>query len=261
MEKTGTREWSDRSFNIQTGCEHDCVYCYAKAQAIRFKKATAASWRQPILREIPNKGLPRFTQVMFPTTHDITPKNAHACFFAIQALIERRNRVLVVTKANHKSMKFLCKALERHKPLIEFRITIGSPDDTTLKHWEPNAPSFKDRLNSLQFAHEMGYKTSVSAEPLLCKTEEFQLLHNAVYAYITEGIWVGKLNNCGGRVGVNTAHDEGYNTLLHPLMSDQNDKNILALYNKYKDDPLVKWKDSIRVVIAKQAVAKETVRP
>ena len=27
---TGTREWAASNVNIQDGCEHDCLYCYAK---------------------------------------------------------------------------------------------------------------------------------------------------------------------------------------------------------------------------------------
>lgn len=251
MKKTGTREWSNVSFNIQTGCEHDCIYCYAKANAIRFKRATPVNWKHPIAREIPDKGLPRRTLVMFPTAHDITSENVLDCLRAIQTLILRQNKVLVVTKANFHSMDCLTKSLARYRNEVEFRITIGSPHDYDLGRWEPHAPTFEDRLKSLQLAFSRNYKTSVSAEPLLCKTRDFPLLYNAVRPYATEGVWVGKLNNCGGRIGVNTAGDESYNIPLHLLMSDQNDENILSLYNRYKNNSQVKWKDSIRAVVAK----------
>ena len=48
---TGTQEWAASNVNIQDGCEHDCRYCYAKTMAIRFKRATPASWRFPRLRQ------------------------------------------------------------------------------------------------------------------------------------------------------------------------------------------------------------------
>jgi hypothetical protein len=31
----------------------------------------------------------------------------------------------------------------------------------------------------------------------------------------------------------------------------QSDLNILKLYNKYKNDPVIRWKDSVQKVIAK----------
>ena len=37
----GTREWADKNYNVIFGCAHDCIYCYAKNNMIRFKKTTA----------------------------------------------------------------------------------------------------------------------------------------------------------------------------------------------------------------------------
>ena len=36
----GTGEWAAGNVNIQNGCEHNCLYCYAKAMAIRFRRNT-----------------------------------------------------------------------------------------------------------------------------------------------------------------------------------------------------------------------------
>ena len=35
---SGTKEWSVSSVNCITGCEHNCRYCYARANALRFKR-------------------------------------------------------------------------------------------------------------------------------------------------------------------------------------------------------------------------------
>jgi DNA repair photolyase len=34
----GTKEWADKTVNCCTGCSHDCLYCYAKGMAVRFKQ-------------------------------------------------------------------------------------------------------------------------------------------------------------------------------------------------------------------------------
>ena len=76
---TGTKEWSNFSYNICKGCEHGCLYCYAKAQACRFDKPMRipGQWnrqklnptRRALGAEVGAKGV-----VMFPTSHDITPR-------------------------------------------------------------------------------------------------------------------------------------------------------------------------------------------
>jgi DNA repair photolyase len=39
-----TWQWATKTINCCTGCSHDCLYCYAKSMAIRFKQVTAAQW-------------------------------------------------------------------------------------------------------------------------------------------------------------------------------------------------------------------------
>jgi hypothetical protein len=50
--KFGVQEWAEHSMNFQTGCEHGCVYCYAREQALRFKWInTWEEWETPKIRE------------------------------------------------------------------------------------------------------------------------------------------------------------------------------------------------------------------
>ena len=68
---TGTREWASSNVNIQAGCEHDCRYCYAKAMAVRFGRATPGSWAQPVIDpKRAGKGYARRRgRIMFPSSH------------------------------------------------------------------------------------------------------------------------------------------------------------------------------------------------
>jgi DNA repair photolyase len=34
----GTREWASTNVNFITGCSNNCLYCYARAMAIKFGK-------------------------------------------------------------------------------------------------------------------------------------------------------------------------------------------------------------------------------
>ncbi len=43
---TGTNEWSERTENIQRGCSHNCLYCYASSNAVRFKLRDRNDWER-----------------------------------------------------------------------------------------------------------------------------------------------------------------------------------------------------------------------
>jgi DNA repair photolyase len=49
---TGTREWSEYSFNIGLGCSNNCLYCYARQNALRYKKINSPDeWQNEIVSE------------------------------------------------------------------------------------------------------------------------------------------------------------------------------------------------------------------
>ena len=76
----GTQEWSVKTVNCCTGCSHDCLYCYAKEMATRFMQVTTAEWPLERIRtKDVNKRHKKYDgQVMFPSSHDITPSNLSA---------------------------------------------------------------------------------------------------------------------------------------------------------------------------------------
>ncbi len=85
----GTREWATKTVNCCTGCSHDCIYCYAKGMAVRFKQLTAGQWP---LERIRQKDVDRIYkkydgQVMFPSSHDLTPGNIEGCLTVLRCLI------------------------------------------------------------------------------------------------------------------------------------------------------------------------------
>ncbi|KKK65407.1 hypothetical protein LCGC14_2974430, partial [marine sediment metagenome] len=74
------------------------------------------------------------------------------------------------------------------RDLIQFRFTITSIDNNLLSFWEPNAPLFEERLESLIHSFEKGYKTSISVEPFL-DLDPF-LLIDELAPFVTESIWI-----------------------------------------------------------------------
>lgn len=144
------------------------------------------------LKQVGKNYKKRKGRIMFPSSHDITVNSLFNCMATLHKLLLAGNDVLVTTKPNYACMKILLRAFKSFKKQIQFRFTITSLDDAILSKWEENAPCYKNRISSLIKAFVDGYKTSVSIEPFL-DLNPIQLIRN-VRPYVTESIWVGKLN-------------------------------------------------------------------
>lgn len=252
----GTQEWAAFNVNIQDGCEHDCRYCYAKTMALRFKRATKGSWKKPGIRphDLARGFTKRSGRIMFPTAHDITESNLLACLGVLRKMLAAGNDLLIVSKPRLSCTQQLCTELARYKDQIVFRYSIGSVNDAVLTFWEPGAPAYHDRLASLQYAHAQGFETSVSCEPMLDGAIDDVITD--VRPYVTDSIWLGKANRLRQIIPFNCPGDTKALSRAEELMTIQSDTNIHALYQRYRKDPLIKWKDSIKQVIGLQRPQK-----
>ncbi len=171
-------------------------YCYAKVMAKRFGRCTETTWKKMHVRkDILNKTFRKYNgRVMFPSSHAIIdePKVKPVCFEVIQKLLEANNEVLITTKPSYNVTKEIIDRFEPFRDQIRFRFTITSKSDRLLYFWEPNAPLFQERLNSLKYAFKNDFKTSVSMEPFL--DYEPQDLVEKVSPFITESICIGPMN-------------------------------------------------------------------
>lgn len=246
---SGTKEWAAINFNIQTGCEHDCRYCYARSNALRFKRITKAEyWHVPVLNiaAVKRPWRKKKGTIMFPTTHDITPGNINSCVTVLKKMLEVGNRVLIVSKPHFDCVQRLCEDLVEYQNQILFRFTIGSAFDTTLKFWEPEAPCFAERVAALDLAHRCGYETSVSCEPYLDAsiTEVVRL----VDPYVTDAIWIGKMNHIEQRVDIKGWTGKEF-TFLREVERAQTDLAVTRLAEALKGNPKIKYKESIKKVL------------
>lgn len=245
---SGTKEWAAHSLNCCLGCSHNCAYCYAKANAARYKRRVPDDWANEEINMAAVKKSygKRKGVIMFPTSHDITPKTLEPCLHVLKKLLDAGNEVLIVSKPHYPCIERLCKELYHHKDRILFRFTIGSADDEVLKFWEPGAPSFRERLGSLKLAYHHGFKTSVSCEPML--DDQVGRVVRAAQDYVTDAVWIGKVNKIGSRLSLNKAPQEIVEAGRR-LENSQNDEAIRAIYEMFRNYPQVKWKDSIKQVV------------
>jgi len=66
--------------------------------------------------------------------------------------------------------------------------------------------------------------------------------------YVTDAIWLGKANRLLQRLKANN-EEELMAVEAAVLIESQSDDRILALYDRLKAHPKVKWKDSIKKVV------------
>jgi len=252
----GTEEWAKHNENCINGCAHDCKYCYSKSMAIQYKRKTPENWSNEELKhdKLTQKFRKRNGRIMFPSTHDITPKYLDECIYFLGNILKPGNEVLVVSKPHLECISAICNQLYNYKQNILFRFTIGSADSAVLKFWEPNAPDFEERLAALKYAFDMGFNTSISCEPML--DGNIDELVARVIPYVTDSIWLGKMNYPETRIAINGANDFVTLEAMKHLMSMHSDDWIRSLYSRHKDNPQIKWKESIKKIIGLE-ISKE----
>jgi DNA repair photolyase len=246
---TGTMEWSTININFINGCAHDCKYCYAKANAVRFKRKTRDNWKQEEVRfdKLFPIVKPKDGYTMVPSSHDISLELVHHALKVLDVLLSMGHRVMIVTKPHIEVVYAICQKFSDYKDRILFRFTIGSVNSEILKFWEPGAPSFEERLQSLKLSYEKGFKTSVSCEPAL-DTYTIELAET-VMPYVTDAVWLGKANRLKSIIKLNCGDDLVTQWAAEVLIKSQSDDWVKGLYKHFKDNPQIKWKDSLKNVL------------
>ncbi len=253
----GFQEWIKHSVNISTGCPNDCKYCFAKAAAYRRKQVEKGQWgnEKPPNKDVKKKQKRYDGVVGFPTSHDITPSNVEEYIKVLEKLLSFGNEVLIVSKPNFECIKKICKVGSKYKDKILFRFSIGAMDSEILSFWETNAPPYAKRKESLKYTFDKGFKTSVSMEPLLDSANVVSAVSDIVN-YITDSIWIGKMNYTEGLWDEALKNDDE-NLLKHleAIESGQTDDKVKSVYAEFQEHPKllekIKWKDSYKEVLEK----------
>lgn len=245
---TGTKEWATENVNFCHGCSNGCVYCYARYNSVtRFHRMSHDDWATETVRDHDvRKGRNRVDgRVMLPSMHDITPGTIDAAEIVLLKLLEAGNDVLIVSKPQLKCIQRLCASLRSHRDQILWRFSIGFIDERTQEFWEPNAPKYEERLDCLRMAHELGFETSASAEPLLEPWRAKEIV-DSLRAFVTHSVWIGKLN--GLRIRTKWLYPDGHPE-IDRLEKWQANEKVSEVYETLKDDPLVRWKESYKKVL------------
>lgn len=241
---TNTKQWAKYTINLFKGrCANGCIYCYRNADITRFRENP--EWRikaDPIFKTFKK----RDGVTLYPSAHDIRYEDLtfHISFLA--NFLASGSNIIIVTKPDYYCIAKLCESLEIFKNQIEFRFTIGSYESDILNFYEPNASTFTERFFSVRLVYLKGYKTSISIEPMLDLYPERVI--EKVLPFVTEHIWIGKINLAKIRLTLN-GHADKWEQVSELVNWQANDQNILELVQRLSVYPKIKWKDSIQKVI------------
>lgn len=244
----GTQEWAVKDFNIVTGCLHNCRYCYARGIALHYNQIEKDEWPLERIRvkDVFIRHRKKYDgQIMFPSSHDITPIHLDACITKLKNLLIPGNRVLVVSKPHMECIEMICELLWDFKSQILFRFTIGACDDRILSYWEPNAPAYAERKQCLRYAFNAGFQTSISVEPML-DSANIDALVSELLPYVTHSIWIGKMNHLEG---FRKGSDMVLRQAIDRIKRGQTNRIIKSIYRRYKDNPMIRYKAEIKKIV------------
>ncbi len=265
--KMGTKEWAGRNVNCVKGCGIGCIYCYAKAMAKHYRGYTDDSWRAMQTNDhAVKKGYGKSKRkssapwdIMFPTTHNIFIEEPYfsACIKVLKKCLNAKNTVLITIKPNLAVVKKLCTIFKKFKNTIGFRFTIGSVNSDILRVFEPFGSSFEERIESLKYATNNGFSTTVSAEPLLDR-KPYDLIKNLVpylsaldYERDVGTIWIGLLKKQYIPQALRTGQIKKY---LDNIKSALKFDHIFSYYRELYSNKRIKWKESVLKLMIKNDI-------
>jgi DNA repair photolyase len=152
------------TFNPYTGCDHQCIYCYASSYIQSFKECRPKKDEIAILKReaIKLKG----ETVSLANSSDPYPRieaTEGLTRRCLEILVESNCKIQIITKSN---------IVTRDDDLLgkvpaTVALTITTDDDCVAKTLEPLAPSSSQRLRAAQDLTKAGIPVSVRIDPII----------------------------------------------------------------------------------------------
>jgi len=194
------REYCELAANLYSGCEHNCVYCYAPLALKRTRDTfSQVQIRSNVLSKFKNDAeilmarkedrpiLLSFTTDPYQPI-DIFQKLTRN---AIQILHDHGLKVSILTKGGARAERDF-DLLASSPDLSEFGTTLVFLDEKNRTEIEPGASPTQERIETIKKAHKKGIFTYVSLEPVWFPEDALKIIdltHEFVDRYK-----VGKLN-------------------------------------------------------------------
>jgi len=177
----------DRSVNPYRGCEHGCVYCYARPshaflglspgldfETRLFYKPDAP---EQLRRELARPGY-RAAPIAFGVNTDAyqpVERRLRLTRRLLEVLAETRHPFMLITKATliERDLDLLAPLAEQG--LVRVGITLTTLDEDLSRRLEPRAAGPKQRLRTMQTLREAGIPVTVSISPVIPALTDHEL--------------------------------------------------------------------------------------
>jgi len=200
----GQWQFADKSFNIRDSrkaCKHACTYCFVTPLLGRFRGNVPL---EPVpieeaFPEDPAKAAKRWAKpkngpkvIFFPSTHDIFLENVPSYVACCARMIGAGHEIMFVTKPHEAATAEFIRLFDpKLRDKIHTFITITSDDDAVLKHYEPFAAPYAERVRCLRRLFEAGFQTSAMIEPYLTDPRRFV---PEVEPFVRQVVAIGSMN-------------------------------------------------------------------
>ncbi|MBN2030528.1 radical SAM protein [bacterium] len=164
----------DYTINPYTGCQHGCIYCYARFMIKYTHHQT--EWGSFIDvkingPEVLKKQLTKLSRGLVSLSTVTDPYQASENRYQITRkilieLLKHRFPVSILTKSNL-VLRDIDVLKQFDQNACEVGFSINTLDENIRNHFEPHAPSIQKRIESLKILHKEGIKTWVFLAPIL----------------------------------------------------------------------------------------------
>lgn len=155
---------SKLTFNPYTGCDHQCIYCYASSYIPNFKGCRPKKDALAVLKREASKL--KGETVSISNSSDPYPRaeaSEGLTRRCLEVLVKSRCKIQIITKSNlvTRDDDLLCRVP------ATVALTITTDDDSLAAILEPLAPSPSQRIRAAQDLIKAGIQVSVRIDPII----------------------------------------------------------------------------------------------
>ena len=152
------------TLNPYTGCDHNCVYCYAQSYVPRFHLCRP---KQNLLKRLAREAAKlKGETISLSNSSDPYPRIERETGLTretLKALAHSSCRIQIITKS---TLVARDADILREAPAT-VAMTITTDDDDTARILEPNAPKPSERLKAVETIARQGIPVSVRIDPII----------------------------------------------------------------------------------------------